>query len=173
MQPLRLLRLRGKMQKAIHMVSEGATMAINEQDRMALTAQAQDQDQAELAQLRAALSANEPPHLVSANGEPVILPDIMRQLMLFAIAQMEHGKNVIITPLDDMLTTQEAADLMNVSRPYLIKLLEKGEIPFTMVGTHRRLLRDDVLRYDEVEHARMRAGLEEIARLSQEAGAYD
>ncbi|HEX5503538.1 MAG TPA: excisionase family DNA-binding protein, partial [Thermomicrobiales bacterium] len=76
-------------------------------------------------------------------------------------------------PVYRELTTQQAADLLNVSRQYLIRLLERGDLPFTRTGTHRRIRLDDVLRYKDARSARRREGLRRLTRLSEELGLYD
>jgi len=71
------------------------------------------------------------------------------------------------------LSTVEAADMLHVSRPHLIKLLEQGAIPYTMVGTHRRMRRQDVLAYDQRRHEENKMRLDRMTALSQEYGIYD
>ncbi len=78
-----------------------------------------------------------------------------------------------IFPSSNSFTTQEAADLLNVSRPYVVKLLEEGKIPFTKVGTHRRIGFGDVLEYKKRFDAERRKGLAELTRLAEEMGDYD
>ncbi|HXR65046.1 MAG TPA: helix-turn-helix domain-containing protein, partial [Ktedonobacteraceae bacterium] len=72
-----------------------------------------------------------------------------------------------------ILTTQEAADILHVSRPYLIKLLEEGEMPFTKVGLHRRIRFKDLRDYQKRRKEERRAALREMAHISQELGLYD
>lgn len=84
--------------------------------------------------------------------------------------QMAEGNAVAVTPLKAEMTTQEAADALYVSRPYLINLLETGQIPSRKVGTHRRVLRKDVAAYKaRIDDARL-ATLQELAAQAQELG---
>ncbi len=73
----------------------------------------------------------------------------------------------------DDLTTQEAADQLRVSRPFLIKKMEEGALPFYMVGTHRRIRRDDFETYFEIKKRERRAALAELSRLAVEMEAYE
>jgi excisionase family DNA binding protein len=86
---------------------------------------------------------------------------------------MAQGLTITLIPHDKELTTNEAAEILNLSRPFLIKLLDRGEIPYHRVGTHRRVRADEVLAYRELRAARRREKLRELTELSQQlAGGY-
>ena len=111
--------------------------------------------------------------LVGDGGETVVLPDALVEVLREAAAGLLTGRAVSVQTVGQQLTTQQAADLLNVSRPYLIKLLEEGTLPFTMVGTHRRVPLDVLMAYRRQFKARQLEGLREIIRLSEEMGLYD
>ena len=75
-----------------------------------------------------------------------------------------------VLPQNAELTTQEVADYLNVSRPYVVKLIEEEKLPARKVGTRRRVAFDDLLRFDEQQRARQRAALDELARIDTELG---
>jgi excisionase family DNA binding protein len=106
----------------------------------------------------------------NARGEVqhVTLPKTALKLFIEVLAQIGNGNAVSIIPIHAELTTQEAADLLNVSRPYLVQLLEKNEIPFRKVNTHRRVLYQDVIEYKERIDAERRKALDELAAQAQE-----
>lgn len=77
----------------------------------------------------------------------ISLTPAMSDLFLELLRHIGNGDAVTLVPIQQMLTTQQAADLLNMSRPYLIRLIEKGDIPHSMVGRHRRLKAEDVFAY--------------------------
>lgn len=101
-------------------------------------------------------------------NEAVEIPAAASRLLVDVLTQMGQGNTVTVTPMSAELTTQQAADLLNVSRPYLIGLLTEGQIPFRMVGTHRRVLYHDLMNYKgRNDEARLKA-LEELTAQAQE-----
>jgi excisionase family DNA binding protein len=89
------------------------------------------------------------------------------------VEAMSRGESVTVIPHDKQLTSQEAAEILSVSRPHLIELLDRGELPFHRVGTHRRIKIEDALAYRERRDAERRAALAELTRLSEELpGGY-
>jgi len=102
--------------------------------------------------------------------EIVALPPSVLHLLNEILIQMAQGNAVQILPTRCELTTVQAAELLNVSRPYLIGLLEKGEIPYHKTGTHRRILLEDVQRYKQVTDEKRMESLRELSELSEELG---
>lgn len=111
--------------------------------------------------------------LVTNDGEEITLPKSVNYVLSYLVHLMASGKAVSIVPYSKELTTQEAADLLNVSRPYLIKLLEQGEIPYIMVGTHRRVPFEELMKYKEQRDAKRSEGLQKLIELTEEAGLYE
>ncbi|MEH2285775.1 MAG: helix-turn-helix domain-containing protein [Nostoc sp.] len=110
--------------------------------------------------------------LVTANGEEMTIPDSVCCVLRQVVQAMASDKNVSIVTYNPELTTQQAADLLNVSRPYLIKLLEQGELPYIMVGTHRRVKFEDLRKYKQQRDTKRRQLLDELIAESQELGFY-
>lgn len=105
--------------------------------------------------------------------EPITLPANIFRVLIKLLVEMGNGNAVAIVPVSAELTTQQAADLMNVSRPHLISLLDKGELNFRMVGTHRKLKARDVLAYNDKAKLARRGHLEKMVELDQADGLYD
>jgi excisionase family DNA binding protein len=106
-------------------------------------------------------------------GESVRLPASVREALARSVHALARGKAVEVVAIDMELTTQQAADLLNVSRPFLIKLLDAGEIPFYLVGRNRRIRFDDVMAYRRRRSRDRQAALIEMARDAQETGLYE
>ncbi|MDX1423997.1 MAG: excisionase family DNA-binding protein [Kiloniellales bacterium] len=110
-----------------------------------------------------------PLNLVEDGGEVQIeLPPAIGRLLLDMLGYIARGEMVTFVPYAAELTTQRAADLLNVSRPFLTKLLESKQIPFHRVGSHRRILVQDLLAYKRQRDDERTRALKEIQRLGQE-----
>lgn len=102
------------------------------------------------------------------NETQITFPFSAIKLLLDILTQMAEGNAITLIPIHAELTTQEAANLLNISRPYLIKLLEKGEIPFHKVGTHRRILFANILIFKDKAHKESQKALDELTKQAQE-----
>lgn len=110
--------------------------------------------------------------LVAPHGETIALPVVVVRLLRNIVHHLAHDRVVSIVPMHKQLTTQQAADLLHVSRPHLITLLERGELPYTRPGTHRRLQFGDVMAYKHRRDSQETEALDELARMSQDLGLY-
>jgi excisionase family DNA binding protein len=128
----------------------------------------------EIKKLERILAQNtSPPKLLSGTGEEIAIPESVYEILLTVVRNMSAGREIVITPTNKQLTSQEAADLINVSRPYMIKLLDNQEIPHSRVGTHRRILLSDLIAYKEQRASTRQNKLQEMTEFLQEEGFYD
>jgi excisionase family DNA binding protein len=100
--------------------------------------------------------------------ETIELPAGAVQLLQAILEDMAAGRAVTIVPQNAELTTQQAADFLNVSRPFLVQQLEQKKLPFRLVGTHRRVRFEDVLRFKESIDTQRRKVLDQLAAEAQE-----
>lgn len=107
---------------------------------------------------------------VNLDGQDLVLPRQALALLRDLLADMAQGHAITIVPTHAELTTQQAADMLNVSRPHLIKLLENGELAFTKAGSHRRIRFQDVADY---KNSRLERSHELLAELAQQAQEDD
>lgn len=109
----------------------------------------------------------------SVEEEPVEVPGSAFEALKFVVEAMAKGQTIVLIPHGRVLTTQEAAELLHVSRPHLVKLCDTGQVPFERVGSHRRIRIEDVLEYREARARERDEALNELTRLSQELpGGY-
>ena len=104
------------------------------------------------------------------NGGELAVPRAALELFARILAHMAAGQAVSVVPAHAELTTQQAADLLNVSRPFLIKLLDEDEIEFRKVGTHRRIKFSSLMDYLRRDDQRRRSSADELSALTQEMG---
>lgn len=104
--------------------------------------------------------------------EPVEVPASIVRVLAEVLDHAQRGESVRVIADDEEITTQQAADLLNVSRPYLVGLVDRGEIPSRKVGSRRRLKLSDVLLYREVDQARRLKAVTDLAAEAQELGVY-
>lgn len=111
--------------------------------------------------------------LVGPDGKAEILPNNIYSFLCRLLGDLKAGNSVTILQDDAQLTTMDASKLLGVSRQFLVTLLEKGEIPFFKVGTHRRVYARDVLAFKARRDAGRRKALDDLARAEFEEGMYD
>lgn len=105
---------------------------------------------------------------IAETSEFITIPRKALSLLLSIMTNMSEGKSISILPTDAEVSTQQAAEILNVSRPHLIKLLENNTIPFKKVGTHRRVLLRDVVSYEKQLQKEREKQLEFLAQQAQE-----
>ena len=101
------------------------------------------------------------------------VPPATLRLLSQILALMARQQTFVLYPESSELTTKQAAEVLGVSRPFLIRVLEAGQIPFRRVGRHRRVLMQDVLAYKKTMQVKRRAALDELVKASEDMGGYD
>jgi excisionase family DNA binding protein len=139
------------------------------------TVHAPQQDRDEIQQLKQLLNNADAtyPKLVDPQGKEIPLPDSVYEALKNVVQAMASGQAIMLVPTEHELTTQEAADLLNVSRPYFVKLLAQGDIPCVLVGKHRRVRFQDLMQYKQNRDAVRRQNLNDFTEFLQDEGFYD
>jgi len=104
------------------------------------------------------------------DGTDLVLPKLVTPLLIKILTEMGQGNAVTLIPLHAELTTQEAANLLNVSRPFLNKIIDRGELPCHKVGTHRRIKFIDLEDYRQKREQQRASDMEALAKQAQELG---
>jgi len=131
-------------------------------------------EEEELENLEQVMSQKPPQaKLVESNGKEFSIPESAYPVLHQVIQIIASGETVSVIPQKREVTTQEAAELLNVPRPYLIKLLEEGKIPYTKVGLHQYIRYEDVMAYKKQRDTQRREGLRELTQFLQDEGFYE
>lgn len=113
------------------------------------------------------------PMMITAAGEQITMSSEVASMMLEVLDTLANGQAVTVIPRQRMLTTQEAADLLNISRPTFVKILDRGELPFEMRGRHRRVRLEDLLQYQRSLEAVRGEELDAMQRDAEADGLYE
>jgi excisionase family DNA binding protein len=135
---------------------------------------AAESERPRLGELDALLDADaaDSPRLLGRGGGEVELPASAMELLRRLVHLLAAGHAVTVVALERELTPRQAAEILGVSRPYLVRLLDRGDIPWTRTGTHRRVRLEDLLAYKQRRDAERRAALRELTQLSDQLGLY-
>lgn len=127
----------------------------------------------ELAALATLVERSQSAELLGSDGTRVALPAQILEVLLEVVRAMRGGRAITVAPHELRLTTQQASELLGISRPTLVKLLEDGQIPFEQPGRHRRVRLQDLLDYRERRRRERRDALADMVRETEDLGLYD
>ena len=137
---------------------------------------AREEDRPNLIELKQLLEKLTPEaktcQLVSGSGKAIDIPEPVFSLLQQMVQELLQGNSVTVVPIHKELTTQEAADILNVSRQYLVELLNAEAIPYSKVGSHRRIRFGDLMDYKASRDTKRREGLASMTQKSQKLGLY-
>lgn len=127
-------------------------------------------------QLRQILAVHTSPNsnnslrIIESSGDPteVVLMPALAELLIDLLRHIGNGDAVSLVPVTQMLTTQQAADILNVSRPYFVGLLKKGEIQYDLVGRHRRVKAEDLFAYKKTRDSERASALDELTKIDSD-----
>lgn len=110
---------------------------------------------------------------IEETKEKIIIPSRALKLLGEILKAMAQGNPISIVPIAAEVTTQQAAEMIGCSRPFLVKLLEEGKIEFTKVGRHRRIMFDDIVKYKKIMKEAQKKHIIDIMNFDEEIGMYD
>lgn len=111
--------------------------------------------------------------LGGAGDKEIVLNDSILRIVCEALSSEAAGKKLRLVEEDEEVSPEKAAEFLQVSRPYLVRLLDGGEIPFHHVGTHRRITMSDLIEYKRKRKIRSKEALRKMVEVSEEMGLYD
>ncbi|RCW43294.1 excisionase family DNA binding protein [Halopolyspora algeriensis] len=149
-------------------------MTVTVREQTVLPPQGPTDTLSELAKLLTPKEESKQAALVGPDGSHVEVPEPVYRVLRDVVTAMSKGLAITVAPHNTMLTTQEAADMLNMSRPTLVKLLERDKaIPFTQHGRHRRIKLEDVIAYQQRTRKERQEALDAMAADGEESGLYE
>lgn len=127
----------------------------------------------EVSQLALVPTKRRTPTLIDADGKETELPEEVLDLLSFVMKAWKHGQGITVTVQSQLITTQEAADLIGCSRQHVVFLMNSGALPGRKIGTHRRIKLEDVLRFIQDEDKRQDEAMDELVALTEELDGYE
>lgn len=112
------------------------------------------------------------PSLIDADGKETELPEEVLSLLNFVMEAWKHGQGITVTAQSQLLTTQDAAELIGCSRQHVVSLMNSGALPGRKIGTHRRIKLEDVLNFINDEDKRRDKAMDELVEITEEIGGY-
>jgi excisionase family DNA binding protein len=110
---------------------------------------------------------------IEETAQKIVVPTMALQLLTRILKDLGEGRPVQIVPIAAEVTTQAAAEMLGCSRPHVVKLLEEGKIPFTLVGKHRRIKYEHVVKYRQAMKEAQKRHLKDMMKDDEAAGLYD
>jgi excisionase family DNA binding protein len=123
--------------------------------------------------LKEYLAKGQTPSIRLEKGKEIPLPESLINLVFQALIRAADGKKIVIVEEDEEVSPEKAAEFLHVSRPFLVKKLEAGEIPFHWVGAHRRILMSDLVAYKRKRRERSQEILRQMREEAEEMGLYE
>lgn len=133
----------------------------------------EEAEKSQVAQLYRMLIHDGSAALIGPDGTRIELPPSVYEVLVKVVENVLQGKKVAVLPETELLSTQAAADMLGVSRQFLVRELEQGKIPFQHVGTHRRIYLTEVLNYAKTRTRERRASIDRMAQKMHDLGVYD
>jgi excisionase family DNA binding protein len=110
---------------------------------------------------------------IEETEEKIRIPINALRFLAAILKEISRGNPISIVPIATEITTQAAAELLGCSRPHIVKLLEEGKIPYTLVGKHRRIKYEDLVTFKKEMKVKQRNKIQELMQLDEESGLYD
>jgi excisionase family DNA binding protein len=123
--------------------------------------------------LKKYLAKRQPASLKLGKNTEIQLPESVIALIFQALSRAADGKKIVLVEEEEEVSPEKAAEFLHVSRPFLVKKLDAGEIPFYWVGTHRRILISDLVKYKQERRQRSQEILQQMREEAEETGLYE
>ena len=123
--------------------------------------------------LKESLAQKQPASLKLGKGKEIPLPESLTALVVQALSGAAGGKRLVLVAEDEEVSPEKAAEFLHVSRPFLVKKLDAGEIPFHRVGSHRRILMADLIEYKQKRRQRSLETLQQMRQEAEDMGLYE